>query len=147
MVFVILKFAKYMNIKYKILFIAFLSLTIGMSACKEEKKTLENPKTTKKVVEAKPIKKKIEKEVPKTVVKKAISKYFLIIGSFKNQSYAKRMRLKLQNEGYDSQILLSEYDYYRVSYKEFSNRNEAFRELKLARSLEETKDVWLHIKL
>jgi cell division protein FtsN len=135
-----------MNTRYKILFIAFLSLAIGMSACKEEKKTLKNPKTTKKIVKAKPIKKKIVKVVPKAVVKKAINKYFLIAASFKNQSNAKRMKSKLHKEGYDSQIILSNHNFYRVSYKGFSKRNEAFKELKIARSSQGTEDVWLHIK-
>lgn len=136
-----------MNTSYKILLIAFLSLAIGMSACKEEKKTLKNPKTTKKIVKAKPIEKKVEKEVPKVVVKKAIDKYFLITASFKNQSNAEKMKSKLQEEGYDSQIILSKHNYYRVSYKGFSKRNEAFKALKLARSSQGTEDVWLHIKL
>lgn len=135
-----------MNTRYKILFIACLSFAIGMSACKEEKKTLKNPKTTKKIVKAKPVKKKIEKEVPKAVVKKVINKYFLITASFKNQSNAKKMKSKLQKEGYDSQIILSKNNFYRVSYKGFSNKKEAFKELKMARSTEERKDVWLHIK-
>ncbi len=135
-----------MTTKYKILFIAFLSLAIGMSACKEEKKTLKNPKTTKKIVKAKPVKKKVEKEVPKAVVKKALNKYFLISASFKNLSNAKKLKSKLQKQGYDSQIIQSNHNFYRVSYKGFSKRNEAFKELKLARSSQGTEDVWLHIK-
>lgn len=135
-----------MNTKYKILFSAFLSLAIGVSACKEEKKTLNNPKTTKKIVKAKPIKKKIENAVPKAVVKKALNKYFLITASFKNHSNAKRMKSKLQKEGYDSQIILSKNNFYRVSYKGFSKRNKAFTALKQARRSKQTEDVWLHIK-
>lgn len=133
-----------MNTRYKILFIAFLSLAIGISACKEEKKTHKNPKTAKKIVKAS--KKKIEKVVPKAVVKKAINKYFLIKASFKNQSNAERMKSKLTKEGYDSQILLSKHNFYRVSYKGFSKRDIAFKELKLARASQGTEDVWLHIK-
>ncbi|MRT93885.1 SPOR domain-containing protein [Ancylomarina sp. 16SWW S1-10-2] len=135
-----------MNTRYKFLFIAFLSLAIGISACKEEKKTLKNPKTTKKIVKAKPIKKKVEKVVPKVVVKKAINKYFLIKASFKNQSNAKRMKSKLQEEGFDSEIMLSNNNFYRVSYQGFSKRDVAFNELKQARANQGTEDVWLHIK-
>ena len=135
-----------MNTKYKFLFIAFLSLAIGVSACKEEKKTLKNPKTTKKIVKAKPIKKKVEKVVPKAVVEKAINKYFLIKASFKIQSNAKRMKAKLEKEGFDSQIMLSNHNFYRVSYKGFSKRDLAFQELKQARATQVTNDVWLHIK-
>ena len=40
------------------------------------------------------------------------------------------MKSKFQKEGYDSQIILSKHNYYRVSYKGFSKRNEAFKELK-----------------
>ena len=135
-----------MNTRFRILFIAFLSLTIGMSACKEEKKTLKNPKTTKKIVKAKPVKEKVVKEVPKVVVKEAIHKYFLIAASFKNQAYAKRMQSKLQKEGYDSQVILSKHQFYRVSYKGFAKRDEAFKELKKARLTKGREDVWLHIK-
>jgi cell division protein FtsN len=135
-----------MNTRYKILFITFLSLAIGMSACKEEKKTLKNPKTTKKIVKAKPIQKKIEKKVPKALVKKAINKYFLIAASFKKQSNAKKMKSKLKSEGFDSQIILSNNQFYRVSYKGFSKKEEAFKELKIARATEGKEDIWLHIK-
>ena len=136
-----------MNTRYKILFITFLCLAIGMSACKEEKKTLKNPKTTKKIVKAKAEQKKATKKVvPKEVVKKAINKYFLISASFKSQANANRMQSKLQKEGYDSQIIPAPNNFYRVSYKEFSNRAEAFKELKLARSTEGRESVWLHIK-
>lgn len=135
-----------MNTRYKILFIAFLSIAIGMSSCKDEKKTLKKPKTSKKIVKAKPIKKKTENAVPKAIVKKAVNKYFLITASFKNQSNAKKMKSKLQKEGYDSQIILSKNNFYRVSYKGFSKRNEAYNGLKQARSSKGTEDVWLHIK-
>ena len=136
-----------MNTRYKILFISFLCLSIGMSACKEEKKTLKSQKTTKKIVEAKAEQKKpAEKVVPKEVTKKAINKYFLISASFKNQAYANRMQSKLQKEGYDSQIIPGPNNFYRVSYKEFSNRTEAFKELKIARSTKGRESVWLHIK-
>ncbi|WP_372644719.1 SPOR domain-containing protein [Ancylomarina sp.] len=136
-----------MNTRYKILFITFLCLAIGMSACKEEKKTLKNPKTTKKIVKAKKEHKKpTEKVVPKEVVEKAINKYFLISASFKNQANAKRMQSKLQKEGYDSQIIPAPNNFYRVSYKGFSKRDEAFKELKIARSTKGRERVWLHIK-
>jgi len=135
-----------MNTRYKILLITFLSLAIGISACKEEKKTLKNPKTSQKIVKAKPVQKKIEKEVPKTITKKAIHKYFLVAASFKNKANAEKMKSKLLSEGYDSKIILSNNHFYRVSYKGFVNKKEAFNELKRARSTEERKDVWLHIK-
>jgi len=85
-----------------------------MNACKEEKKTLKNQKTTKKIVKAKPVQKKIEKEVPKAVVKKAMNRYFLITASFKNKANAEKIKSKLVNEGYDSRIILSKSNYYRV---------------------------------
>ncbi len=135
-----------MNTRYKILLITFLSLAIGISACKEEKKTLKNPKTSKKIVKVKPVQKKIEKEVPETILNKAVHKYFLVVASFKNQANAEKMKSKLISEGYDSKIILSKNHFYRVSYKGFVNKKEAFNELKRARSTEERKDVWLHIK-
>jgi len=134
-----------MKTRFKILFIAFLSLAIGMSACKDEKKTLKNPKASKKIV--KTVKKEaVKKVVPKEVVKKAINKYFLISASFKNKANAERLQAKFQKEGYDSQIILSENHFYRVSYKGFSDRSQAFKELKIARSTKGQENVWLHIK-
>ena len=56
------------------------------------------------------------------------------------------MKSKLEKEGYVSHIILSNNNFYRVSYKEFSKRNIAFRALKLARASQGTEDVWLHIK-
>ena len=138
-----------MNNKYKFAFIAILSLTVGMSACKEEKKTLKNPKTTQKIVSSKtkPVKKKVAETIStKPIVKKAANKYFLIIASFKRKSNAEKMKITLQKDGYDSQIILASNNLYRVSYKGFSNRVEAFKELKRARSSEGREDVWLHIK-
>ena len=136
-----------MKTRFKILFIAFLSLAIGMSACKDEKKTLKNPKASKKIVKTKTVKKEaVKKVVPKEVVKKAINKYFLISASFKNKAYAERLQAKLQKEGYDSQIILSKNQFYRVSYKGFSDRSKAFKELKIARSTQGQENVWLHIK-
>ena len=136
-----------MNTRYKILFITFLCLVIGMCACKEEKKILKSPKTTNRIVKTKAKQKKPTKNVAiKEVVKKNINKYFLISASFKNQDNANRMQSKLQKEGYDSQIILASNNFYRVSYKGFSVRAEAFKELKLARSSEGRENVWLHIK-
>ncbi|MDE5423208.1 SPOR domain-containing protein [Ancylomarina sp. DW003] len=136
-----------MNTSYKILFITFLSLAVGMSACKEEKKTLKNPKATKKIVKTKAEQKKPAKKlVPKAVVKKAINKYFLISASFKNKNNAERMQVKLEKNGFDSQIIPAPNNFYRVSYKGFSKRAEAFKELKIARNTQGKENVWLHIK-
>jgi len=138
-----------MNNRYKFAFIAILSLTIGMSACKEENKTLNNPKTTQKIVSSKtkPVKKRVAKTVTtKPIVKKATNKYFLISASFKSKSNAEKMKNTLQKDGYDSQIIVASNNFYRVSYKGFSNRVEAFKELKRARTTEGREDVWLHIK-
>jgi len=136
-----------MKTRFKILFIAFLSLAIGMSACKDEKKPLKNPKANKKIVKKKTVEKEaVKKVVPKEVVKKAINKYFLISASFKNKANAERLQAKFQKEGYDSQIILSENHFYRVSYKGFSDRSQAFKELKIARSTKGQENVWLHIK-
>lgn len=131
-----------MNTSFKILFVAFLSLAIGMSACKEEKKVVKKIKTSKKIVKAKPVQKKVVAEV----IKKPIDKYFLIAASFKKQSNAEKMKSNLVNNGYDSQIIISKNQFFRVSYRGFSAKKEAFKELKIARSTEGRKDVWLHIK-
>ncbi len=135
-----------MNTHCKILFIVLFSFVVSISACKEEKKVPEKPKEVKKVVKVDSVKTEIEKEVLEPVVEKAVNKYFLIAASFEKESNAEKMKLKLQKEGYDSEVILSTNKLYRVSYKGFSEKNDAFNELRKARSSEGKEAVWLHIK-
>jgi len=148
-----------MKTRFQIIFIAILSIIIGVSACKVKEKSLGNNRTTKQIIssETNPVEEEVRETTPpkatatRTVtptitVKKAPNKYFLISASFKNELNAEKMKTKLKKEGYDSQIFLASNNYYRVSYKGFSNREQAFKELKQARSTKGHEDVWLHIK-
>ncbi|RUT73135.1 SPOR domain-containing protein [Ancylomarina longa] len=136
----------------KIIFLSLLIFTVGFSACKKNTKTQEKAKTTKVVkkkkespkpiVKAKPIvKKKLKPEVEKRP-----NKYFLIVASFQKQANAERMQEQLNKNGYNSEIHPAANGFYRVSYKSFSDRKLAFKELKNVRSTEEHHDTWLYIK-
>jgi len=134
----------------KILLLCVLIVSIGLSSCKEEAKTVKKKATTEKVVKKKEVKKPAAKPVAKKklepVVEKVPNKYFLIVASFEKQSNADKLQNKLKTEGYVSEVHNATNGFYRVSYKGFSNRKLAFEELKNVRSTEEHKDTWLYIK-
>jgi len=84
---------------------------------------------------------------------KAAQKYFLIAGSFQSMENAEKFQKELQQKGYDSEVIVRKTgpnsDFYKVSYKGFADRAEAFRELKNARdaNLDFTdEEIWLLIK-
>lgn len=134
----------------RIAFIVSLILTVGVSACKDEKKTpvknevAEQVKTKK--VTAKPKAEPVPKKKLKPVVEQVPNKYFLITASFQNADNADRLQQKLTKEGYNSEIFNAANGFHRVSYKAFSDRSRAFQELKSARATEENKENWLYIK-
>ncbi|MPQ48455.1 hypothetical protein GCQ56_15730 [Marinifilum sp. N1E240] len=134
----------------KILLLCVLIVSVGLSSCKEEAKTVKKKATTEKVAKKKEVKKPAAKPVAKKklepVVEKVSNKYFLIVASFEKQSNADKLQNKLKTEGYVSEVHNATNGFYRVSYKGFSNRKLAFEELKNVRSTEEHKDTWLYIK-
>lgn len=130
----------------KIVFIVSLILSLGVSACKEEAKAPTKQEVTKKKVSAKPKAKVETKKKVEPVIKTVPDKYFLILASFQNIDNAKRLQKKLTNEGFTSQIFDGPNGFNRVSYKAFSDRKIAFRELKSARATEKNRENWLYIK-
>lgn len=133
---------------FKIVFIVSLILTIGVSACKDEKKIPTKKELTTKV-KTKKITTKTKpkvKPLPKKKLEQIPNKYFLITASFKNPYYADRLQQKLTKEGYNSKVFNAPNNFHRVSYKAFSDRKQAFKELKSVRATEETKENWLYIK-
>ncbi|MUP36841.1 SPOR domain-containing protein [Labilibaculum euxinus] len=132
----------------KTVFIASLILSIGVSACKDEKKTPVKKEVAEKVkakteTKAEPV---VAKKKLKPVVEQVPNKYFLILASFQNIKNAERLQQKLIKDGYNSEIFEAANGFHRVSYKAFSDRTLAFQELKSARASEEHKENWLYIK-
>jgi len=134
-----------------------LGLITSMGACKEEpQKQTQKPQT--KVVE-KPVKdtmtpdtlnKVVEAEVVKPEPPKPEDKYFLIAGSFQSRENAEIFKLRLEEQGYTSNIIERRRgpnnEFYKVSYKSFYDRTEAFAELRQARNSEGRDNVWLLVK-
>ena len=136
----------------RIVFIASLILSIGVSSCKEEAKTPEKKevatkvKAKKEVVKATPKPKPAPKKKLEPVIEKVPNKYFLILASFQELKNAERLQEKLTKQGYVAEVHNASNGFHRVSYKAFSDRKLAFQELKSARASAENKENWLYIK-
>ncbi len=136
--------------------LAIVALLIG-AGCKDkpEKKTKKPVKTAvveKKVVpdtvkqeELKPVVEEVQPEPPKPA-----DKYFLIAGSFTSRHNADVFVAKLIDEGFNAQVIERpggpNGEFYKVAYKSFYDRQEAYTELKMARNSEGRDDVWLLVK-
>lgn len=125
--------------------LSVLIVCISFFSCQKAKQAsqkIKQVKTEKKEVVA------AKSQAPKPAVIKESpkNKYFLIAASFQNPKNAETFHLQLKDKGYDASILNAPNGFFRVSYKGFSQRAEAFKELKAARATTEHKTVWLHIK-
>ncbi|MBR8538161.1 SPOR domain-containing protein [Carboxylicivirga sediminis] len=136
--------------------LAIVALLIG-AGCKDEpaKKPQKPVKTA--VVEKKVVADTVKKEEPKPVVKevkpeppKPADKYFLIAGSFASRNNADVFVAKLIDQGYNAQVIERpggpNGEFYKVAYKSFYDRKEAYAELRTARNNEGRNDVWLLVK-
>lgn len=137
-----------------------VALIFGVFACKD-KPTKQQPQKPVTVVVQKPVKedslkldslKKVaeKKEVKKVEAPKPEDKYFLISGSFQSRENAEIYKSRLQQEGYNSQIIERRMgpnnDFFKVSYKSFHDRKLAYAELRKARNTEGRDNVWLLVK-
>ena len=81
---------------------------------------------------------------------KPADKYFLIAGSFADRNNAEEFKTELVADGYQSLVLERPQgpngEFYKVSYKSFYDRNEAYSELRTARNSEGRSNVWLLVK-
>jgi len=136
--------------------LSIVALLIG-AGCKDKpsKKPQKPVKTA--VVEKKVVKDTTKLDTIKTkpVVKeiepvKPADKYFLIAGSFSKRTNAEVFKAKLEAEGYQSVVIERPSgpngDFYKVSYKSFYDRGEAYAELRTARTSEGRNDVWLLVQ-
>jgi len=138
--------------RYKILpFIILISvITVSCNKKQEEKK----PKVKSEVVVPKEeVKDTLPPEptpIPEPVVEKPKNKYFLIAGSFSSMDNAEKFQSELIQQGYDSEVIIRKtgknQDFYKVSYKGFADKDEAFNQLSVERKLPNQEDVWLLIK-
>ncbi|MCW3784868.1 SPOR domain-containing protein [Plebeiibacterium sediminum] len=78
------------------------------------------------------------------------NKFFLIAGSFSSQQNAETFKNELIQQGYDSEVIVRKtgknQDFYKVSYKGFYDKDEAFNALAMERKQPNNEDVWLLIK-
>jgi cell division septation protein DedD len=130
----------------KIIFVVSLILSLGLTACKKEAKAPAKQELTEKKVSSKPKAKVVAEKKVEPLVKTVPDKYFLILASFQNFDNAQRLQEKLTKEGFSSEIFDGPNGFNRVSYKAFSDRKIAFRELKSARATEKSRENWLYIK-
>jgi cell division protein FtsN len=81
---------------------------------------------------------------------KAAQKYFLIAGSFQSMENAEKFRKELEQQGYESEVIVRKTgpntDFYKVSYKAFVDRDEAFAALREAKNQPNNEAVWLLVK-
>ncbi len=143
--------------------VTFISLIISFSAmsfigCKKQK-TQKIQMENEKKIEA-PIAQKdsvIEEAIPEPepepepeILPVEPNKYFLIAGSFTDINNAEKLKNDLISEGFDSEIITRTYglnnEYYKVSFKGFSDKTEAFNQLKYEREQPNHENVWLLIK-
>ncbi|NPA35571.1 MAG: SPOR domain-containing protein [Chlorobi bacterium] len=152
----------------KLIIILFTGLILlSINACNKEKKKSEK-KPVKKTVVHKPVKdsariadslarvaaeQKAREEqaaAEAEAAAKAAQKYFLIAGSFQSMENAEKFQKELQQQGYDSEVIVRQTgpntDFYKVSYKGFADRDEAFKALKRAKDEINNEDVWLLVK-
>lgn len=72
-------------------------------------------------------------------------RYFMIVGSFQNYNLAKIYAEKIQEMGYQSQIIEASNGFYRVSAKAYDNFNQGISEIDDFRA-SVTPRAWLHVK-
>ncbi|WP_044212334.1 SPOR domain-containing protein [Saccharicrinis fermentans] len=126
--------------------------TVAFFSCGKKK---EEPKKVVQREVIKPVEEKKDTIIPvpepePIVVEKPANKYFLIAASFVKEANAISFKDKLVEEGFDSEVIVRDRglnkDFYKVSYKGFSDRELAYRELRNEKKQPDHEDVWLLIK-
>jgi cell division protein FtsN len=72
-------------------------------------------------------------------------RYFMIVGSFQNQNFAELYAEKIQEMGYESQIIEAPNGFYRVSARSYNNFQQGVNEIAEFRT-SLTTGAWLHVK-
>lgn len=71
-------------------------------------------------------------------------KYYMIVGSFQNVNLANKYAEKIQQKGYQTQIIESSSGFYRVSAKSYSDYKTGVNEIETFRS-SIVSSAWLHV--
>ena len=136
---------------HKIFPFIFLIAIITFSCGKEDEKIqVKREVVTTPIVNIDTVPPDTIPEPAPIVIEVPDNKYFLISGSFSSQKNAETYKNELIQEGYDSEVIIrssgKNQDFYKVSYKGFSDKEEAFNQLATERKLPNNEDVWLLIK-
>ena len=85
----------------------------------------------------------IEKEIEKieTITTPKIKNYHVIAGAFIEKSNAEKLNISLIESNFNSEILLSENGYHRVSYNSFESKENAIIELEKLKRI--NKSAWI----
>ena len=139
--------------KNKLLLFAILASLVFFSCGKkkeEPKKEVKREVVKPKVAVKKDSAKKIVEQPKPVPVKKVDNKYFLIAASFVKENNANIFRDKLESQGYDAEVIVRNsgrnQDFFKVAYKAFSDKDEAFKQLSMAKKEAPFEGVWLLIK-
>ena len=122
--------------------------TLMICSCKSTKKTIqsdtpqlleENPKTEITV--------RTEKIKPIDHSDRTMSRYYVIIGSFKNLDNAKNYQATMAKKGFTPEILENETGLFRISAGGYDEENAARAKISGIRAnYEELADVWLLVR-
>ncbi len=69
--------------------------------------------------------------------------YHIIVGSFKDFENARHLMLKMQDEGYDAEILTGDNSFFRVSAKRYPQKEDAINALSAIRAQQAYKTAWI----
>jgi cell division protein FtsN len=125
-----------------------------LAGCKDKPQAPAKKPATAVVEEKKPDSTFVEEVIEEAPVVEqqpmVPNKYFLISGSFQELSNAEKFQRNLANQGIDAEIIQREpgpnSDFYKVSYRGFSDWNEALRALENERNTPGKEGVWLLVK-
>ena len=87
----------------------------------------------------------IEEPVPQPQTGYGNDKYFMIVGSFQNQNFAELYAEKIQEMGYQSQIIEATNGFYRVSARSYNNFQQGVNDIDEFRT-SLTTGAWLHVR-
>jgi cell division protein FtsN len=139
------------------------SLLLSFNACNSDKKKPKN-KPVKKTVVHKPLvdsarladslalieAQRIAEAEAEAKAAQPDDKYFLISGSFHSMANAEKFQQELQAQGYDSEVIVRKTgpntDFYKVSYRSFYDRDEAYNALRQEKKMPNNEMVWLLVK-
>jgi cell division protein FtsN len=139
------------------------SLLLSFNACNSDKKKPKN-KPVKKNVVHKPLvdsarladslalieAQRIAEAEAEAKAAQPDDKYFLISGSFHSMANAEKFQQELQAQGYDSEVIVRKTgpntDFYKVSYRSFYDRDEAYNALRQEKKMPNNEMVWLLVK-